>query len=253
MSFFAFPSSSSSSSSPPSSVEAARSLRALPADALSGMQARGRPLRTVRKNNKKLKANQVASISFNTVASRPQMNRLNNIQVYSAYLTLVNNAVLTTSTVAPTFGANGFSLGDFVGSTQYTGLFDQYRIDEFEVWLEPNVSQSTAISNVSTLVTAVDVDDATAPTTIASVQNKQNALQSNALDGHYHRWAPHIAMAAYGGGVFTSFANEGPQWIDSASPSVVHYGIKYAAGITSVSISYTLNLRAKLSFRQAGI
>jgi hypothetical protein len=49
---------------------------------------------------------------------------------------------------------------------------------------------------------------------------------------------PHSALAAYSGGVFTSFANVGGQWHDCASPSIAHYGYKYL--VPAAAIGQTL-------------
>ena len=249
MSFFSL---SSSSTSPNPPVDIRRSMTALPTGQYSARPSTSLKLNNSKSKGSKLKQSEVIGRYFNTVAGRPMSTIIVPAQIYRAHLTLVNNSIFTTSTVSPAFGSNSFALSDFVNSTQYTGCFDQYRLEEFEVWIEPNVSQSTAIANVGTITTAVDVDDVSTPTTFSSVAGKQNSLQSSALDGQYHRWIPHVAEALYSG-AFTSYGNIGPVWIDCASPSVAHYGLKYAAGVTSVAISYQITVKAKMSFRQAGI
>lgn len=220
----------------------------------SGMvgATRARAVRASRTTRRKLKDCQIVSKSYNTVASRPINRVITRNQIYHANLRLDAIGIFTTSTSIPTYYGQSFSLNDFADRTIYTGCFDQYRIMEFELWLEPQVSQSSAIANVGTVSSAIDLDDATVPLSIDSVEGKQNALTTGALDGHYHRWKPHMAIAAYSG-VFTSFASVPAGWIDSASPSVAHYGVKYAARATSAAIVYNVMVRARVEFRQAGI
>jgi hypothetical protein len=134
--------------------------------------------------------------------------------------------------------------------TEYTGLFDQYRIRLIEAWLEPIAAQGTTV--FGPVASAIDLDDANSPGNLASVQAKQDSLTSYGGSSHYHRWVPHCALAAYSG-VFTSFANVTAPWIDSASPAVQHFGLKYAALPTPAAVPYRLNVRMHLSFRAPGI
>jgi len=193
----------------------------------------------------------VTSKTYNPVASRPIAIKRNNQGVITVNMRIDFVAAFSTSTIASTFGASSFTLGQFNGTAQYTGLFDQYRFDEFEVWLEPQ-SNYLSTTNVGMLISAVDVDDANVPGTIEAVEDKQNSLSSNGGAGHYHRWKPHMAVALYSG-VFTSFGNEDADWIDSASNTVQHYGIKYAATQTTAIQNFNLQVRARVSFRNPGI
>lgn len=216
------------------------------------LASRSRPRLVSKGAKKKLRDCEIVSKTFNTVASRPVAMPAVRNKVYYANLRLDAINVLLTSITVPSYGASSFALNDFVNRTEYTGLFDQYRIEEFEIWIEPIVSQSTVISNLGYVSTAIDLDDSTTPTAVSQVEGKQNAITTSALDGHYHRWKPHMAIAAYSG-VFTSFASVPAGWIDSGSPSVQHYGVKFASSPTSVAIQFNAQLRARVAFRQAGI
>jgi hypothetical protein len=184
---------------------------------------------------------------FNIVAGRPYPALTSLEQSISA--TLQSTALFNvTSTTVATFGNQPFALNSFANSAEYTGLFDQYRFDQIEVWLEPAAS-STAV--YGTIATAVDLDDANVPT-MTSVLDKQGALISSGADGHYHRWAPHVAVSEYSG-TFTSFGNVPATWVDSASPGVQHYGFKAYFSATPVALSYNLTVRAIVSFRAPGV
>jgi hypothetical protein len=164
------------------------------------------------------------------------------------------NPIFSTSASVTVFYATAITLNSFDNYSEYTGLFDQYRIDDVEVWIDaasPGLA-STASTNVGQLFTAVDLDDNTAPSSIVQVESKPGACVTTGMVGHYHRWKPHMAVAVYSG-TFTSFANAPSNWIDSASPGVAHYGIKLAHSLTDSVYKYNVMVRAKVSFRAPGI
>jgi len=197
-------------------------------------------------------SNAIVSKAYNTVAGRPVRHIVNREQIISANLRFELNQFLTTSTSVNTFYSTFFALSNFLGFAEYSGLFDQYRFEMIEVWIEPVSTQSTVMANIGELFSAVDLDDAVLPTLLSTISDKQNSLVTNGMDGHYHRWRPHTALAAYSG-TFTSFANSPSIWIDAGSPNVQHYGIKVGALPTSAQFSYNMQVRARLSFKQPGI
>lgn len=130
-----------------------------------------------------------------------------------------------------TTGAGGgfsWQLSDY---TQYNDLlvnFDQYRIVAAELEFTPysNVAQkSTDIQG--RLFTCLDMDDITAPAShdeVCAFTNSEITPFSKTVS---RRCEPRVATALYGGSLFTSFGNSKSQWIDAASVSVPHYGLKY--------------------------
>lgn len=155
----------------------------------------------------------------------------------------------TGSAVAFVGAAANITLSLLNPGNQYASLFDQYRIDVVEAWIDNNFPRTTG--GTTLITSAVDTDDSNVPTTFTSVDDRQGSLLSNGVVGHYHKWVPHMAVACYSG-AFTSFASQCAEWIDVASPGVQHYGIKFgiAAGQTNV---YSLSIRALVSFRGSNI
>jgi len=161
---------------------------------------------------------------------------------------------LTQEIFTPNFHVTSTSVGTFVGFgfvvsvmdqiSSLTSLFDQYRVDLIEAWLvpEPQVADGQ-------FATVIDYDDASALTTFAQATDYINVVSTNVNAAHYRKFVPHAALAAYAGGVFTSFANVTKPWIDAASTGVVHYGLKTAATVTNVVQTYDLLLRVHTSWR----
>lgn len=194
----------------------------------------------------------IVSIAYNSVASRPTAFKLNKITHYPVNMTYSVSSVFTTSTVATVLLGYSFALSSFADYTAYVALFDQYRIDMLEIYITPQSSQSTVISNTGELVTAIDLDDASTPSSYNSVAAHQSSLMTSNTEGHYHKWIPHMAIAVYSG-AFTSFANAPAGWLDCGSPNVQHYGLKFASTTTSVAMVLDMVVRARISFRQAGL
>ncbi len=137
-----------------------------------------------------------------------------------------------------TTGAYSFALSDLPGYTDFTSLFDQYRIAQITARFIPGVSlfgASTTTTDIPDLHTAIDLDDATAPASVDTIR-QFSTHQVTPNQRYVERvFTPRFALASYSG-AFTSYAQSNPgQWIDSNSPSVEHYGIKQ--GLTAVSVA----------------
>jgi len=163
--------------------------------------------------------------------------------------TIDAGTVFTTSTVGPTFYSKFFQLADIAQQTSFTALFDQYRIDEIELWFQPQVSITNNAATFVNFYSVIDYDDAAVPTGLGQLQQYTNVMVTPISQGHYVRFKPHIAIAAYQG-AFSGFENKGPCWIDAASPSVQHYGFKAGCNTTaSPIINFNLIIRYHFSMR----
>lgn len=198
---------------------------------------------------RKRKARIVAKF-YNEVGPRPYPPIGALTQSISVQLVWDQYTLLTTSTTLPTFRGNTFTLANFANYSNYLSLFDQYRIDRLEVWIEPRAPQGTTAFGA--LATAVDLDDGNTPASSIEVLDKPGALVGGGAAGRYHSWVPHMAVATYSG-AFTSYANEPASWIDSGSPNVQHFGLKTYATATAVAIDYDIRVRAHVTFRAPGI
>jgi hypothetical protein len=151
----------------------------------------------------------------------------------------------------PTYGATAFWLSQY-GATDLLAVFDQYKILQIEVWIEPSITMSTTVGS-SPIYSVVDLDDANVPVSAAEIQNHAALCVSQSGTSHYHRWVPYMATAAYSG-AFTSYTSSKPQWIDAASPGVQHFGIKFAMPYADgISRLYTITSRMSVAFRGAEI
>jgi len=173
-------------------------------------------------------------------------NKIHNVIQMSAPVTL-----FSTSNTLPTFGVYTFTATNSISQfASWAAVFDQYMIREIEVWVTAATSGGSAINyGNENLYSVNDYDDGNALTSINAVLAYENVIVTPMSNGHYRKWRPHIATAAYSG-VFTSFKNEVSTWIDVASPGVQHYGLKLAADVTSTnSIAIKMFTRVWVQFR----
>jgi hypothetical protein len=170
-------------------------------------------------------------------------------QPYRITQELNAGTILTTSTTVPTFGATSFSVNSLDQISQLGAVWDQYKIEEIEVWLFSNTMGASTGAQQGLVYSVLDYDDASNLSTIGQAEDYTNVVTMIPTDSIYRRFRPHVAVAAYSG-TFTSFSNVEAPWIDFASPNVQHYGLKLAATATAAAVSfYTLQVRYHLAFR----
>jgi hypothetical protein len=154
----------------------------------------------------------------------------------------------TTSTSVDTFRAWNFVLTDFGGYATFQAAFEQYRIDEIEVWLVPACGIPTpAAQENGTFIVAVDTDDSATPGSYTALQSFDSAVDGMLYEPRYLRFKPRFATAAYSG-AFTSYESSGG-WLDCDSNTVQHYGVKLAASTSSYATPIKILFRARVSFR----
>lgn len=163
---------------------------------------------------------------------------------------IVELSNIVSSTTAPVFRSLFFKFSDISDSTELGGIFDQYKFGKVSIRVVPNIKES--ISSTPILgrnYSVIDFDDANAFTSITDPLDYSNCRVHEPIDTMQVELVPHFAYSAFATGVFSSFANSAPRWIDCASPDVQHYGVKYAIGNTTTSITYTITCRYEIYLR----
>jgi hypothetical protein len=160
-----------------------------------------------------------------------------------------------TANVNPTYT---FSLSDLDNTSSYTGLFDQYRIDAVRFIIRPNNNAIGLVTNSTTAIEpmyiVIDYDNNLALTSAGQARSYDNVMILAPGESCCRTFCPRLAMAAYQASSFIGFTNEKMQWIDSASPAVLHYGIKIfipqaSSGQTTLQ-SWIVEREYFLSFRK---
>lgn len=189
--------------------------------------------------------------TFNTAASQPSMLKSIGMPQITALLSTEELLYATTSGIAFVPAALAITLSMFSKSTAYTALFDQYRIDDVEMWIVPNAPQGS--TTFSSQYHAIDYDNASLPSDASDITSKATQITTDGASATYLRWQPHMAVALYSG-AFTSYGNEPADWIDAGSPNVQHFGVRSGYGPSATGgIVYAYHVRAKVSFRNPGL
>lgn len=153
----------------------------------------------------------------------------------------------TTSTTLFVNAGFSFALNGISDYTTLSNVFDQYRIRTIEVWFVPKFGSTQG--HTGEIYSVVDHDDATALTVKTDYLEYTNVMVSPQTYGHYRRWAPGVATAAFNGS-FGGYANVTSPWLDCASSSVQHYGLKFGSDpTTAAAYSYDMTVRYTLDFR----
>jgi len=155
---------------------------------------------------------------------------------------------VTPSATLDVFGATNFTLSSLPDSSEFTTLFDQYRIVQVALTFFPLTTGPYA----SPLITVIDYDDSTTPTSIVQLLEYPTSEMTQAGSLVTRTFNPRAATAVYSG-AFTSFAQTMPgQWMDVASPSVQYYGLKWGMPATTGGTTtpvYTIYARYILQCR----
>jgi len=153
--------------------------------------------------------------------------------VYTTRKVYAADGFLQQSSTLATYGVVTLSLAN--NCSDYSSLqavFDQYRMVACEVIVRPVANQSSVnAQSKGFLHTVIDYDDGTALTSLNQALAYENCISTPVYYAQRRCFKPRVALAAYGSGAFTSYANFEAPWIDAASPNVTHYGVKFAMDI----------------------
>lgn len=147
-----------------------------------------------------------------------------------------------------------FTLADLPDYTDFTALYDQYKITGIKVqWLpRGNSSDVLAQGNISRFFSVIDRDDDATPTSIDQLTQYESCKMTPSTRVHSRYFRPSIRTeipTSIGG---TGYSVSGPKWIDVTNTNIKHYGIKLAAQGSVAgtgSITYDAQVTMYLAFK----
>lgn len=153
---------------------------------------------------------------------------------------------ITTTGLVANFGVFNFSLNDLPNYTEFTGLFDLYKIERIEIEWTPEYTELTDASLASNAVnvyfnTAIDPAGNT-PSSVDDVL-QYRSLHSTGITKHHKRdFVPAYLMD----GIIPTAC-----YISCASPSSNLYGIVYGIPATGVAMVFRSRAKFYLSMAQS--
>ncbi len=167
------------------------------------------------------------------------------------YLYQENNS-FNTNTLTEVRTGFSIRLQDFPNYSLWTGAFDEYKIVGCEVWAIPAITQTSAGSayQAGRYVGSIDLDDASPFSSYAAHCSSDSAMVSGVCTGQYWKFVPRISNTVYNGAVASGYQSaDKTEWIDTATPAVNHYGIKFTSTATTVAQNIVLEFRIRVLFR----
>jgi len=195
---------------------------------------------------KQIEKYEKASINQSTESvpdSVPIVVRRDKVHTFSR---TANFATITNSTTVDTFGALTLSLTNLPNYAEFVGLFDEYRIIQLTFRISP--LSTTQVS--PPFYTAIDPDDGAVPSSTDDLRQFDTLRIVPAGIFFERTFTPKFSIAAYTG-TFTGYANASPynMWLDTASTTIQHYGIKYAIPMASSVSTWKVDCTAVIQCR----
>ncbi len=171
---------------------------------------------------------------------------VNPIQVTPTKFTRVVEGLydITTDGVNPTLGVFNFSLNDLPSYTEFTALFDQYKIERIEIEWFPEYTELTDASVLSSaknvqLNTAIDTAGAT-PAAVDDVLQFRTLHTTGITKNHKRDFKPAYLIDSI---------SPGSVYLNCSSPSSNWWGVAY--GINPSGVAMVFRSRAKFYLSMA--
>jgi hypothetical protein len=193
------------------------------------------------KNKKKKEKNSgLGSLSGQILSTRKD----ETVYKFRRSTTLFQNGAVSTTLTGSTSTYSSiayyFCLNDLPSYTDFSNLFDVYRIAGVEVKMMPQViAPNTSGASLGILYVAFDPDDNTA-ITVTQIQQRQNTKiyrPNQIVDLKFEPAHLDLIYAQSGSQESPTFRKE---WMNSASPNVPYFGLKCVLSQSITLVNYYL-------------
>lgn len=156
------------------------------------------------------------------VRRKPARQAVHNFKRTAYY-----NGLIAGSTLSDVAGGFMAQLNQVPNYTEFTNLYDMYRINGVRWRISPRANSAEVGTNqgLVKLFTAVDYDDIVTPS-LTDILQYQSLKVTRTDRDHVRYVKPTISQAVYQTAVGTGYGST-RGWIDCANPTVAHYGLKY--------------------------
>lgn len=151
-------------------------------------------------------------------------------------------------------GVRTFALSDLPGYTDFTSLYDMYKIRKVVFKIIPKFSEvalsggTTNNANLQQIHSAIDYDDGVAPASINTLCQYQSHRMTRGYAVHTRTLVPKVQTTVSG----LNTAPKANQWIDCDQAGIVHNGVKYiipAAAQAGTTLYYDCEITMYLSMK----
>jgi hypothetical protein len=217
--------------------------------------------KTSRRNNRSQRGGKVVNL-LNTLVEQnktqvsgtvprvpdPQRMMLSPHRLFTMERSIALGAITPSTAPLDTYGAYSIRLSDLPSNAELISTFDDYRFMQVEYIFTP-----TSDNNFSgSLVTVVDYDTSSAPTSLNDLLQYKSCQINEAGTTCIRRLTPRAADALYSG-AFSSYGLVRSPWIATDSSGVFHYGLRWGiqgvTGQASNIVLYNVWCRVVIQFR----
>lgn len=165
------------------------------------------------------------------VSNAKRVNRVNDVHYFKR---MINNPgqFVGNALYAPLLQANSFNFNQLTGASEFTTLFDMYKIEKIQVRfylkIDPS-AQSAAGASYPKMYWVIDHDDDTAPPTLNALRehSKCRVKVMNPNRPVTITFKPSILGMRYKTVSTTAYTPMFNQWIDCNDPTTPQYGCKW--------------------------
>lgn len=167
---------------------------------------------------------------------------------FKRFVTLKVN-LLGNDTIPGVLGGTSFSLADVPGLTDFTALFDQYKLTGVAYRWVVNKDPMVPTTNkfYPRLFWVHDYDDANTPGSRDELyqypKGKEFWFTDNKQSTRWYYLKPAKANVGYEGTTNSWYSPDWKSWIDMASTGVPHYGLKYGTETQYAGINIQLQCK----------
>lgn len=143
--------------------------------------------------------------------------------------------VTQSTSITPGTGVMEFRLNELVNASEFTNLFDRYRLRGVQVKIVPRVNSFDANPNATvqsrpTIHTAIDYNDSTAPTDALELMQYDTYRMTTGDRTHKRYFSPRVSTNLFRTAISSSYATAPrSQWIDCTSVGIdtPHFALKW--------------------------
>lgn len=127
-------------------------------------------------------------------------------------------------------GSHYFSLSNVTASSDFTNLFEKYRITgvKYNIRFQSNMANVASNAVMPIIHWCFDDNDATVPSSLLDIQQKGGCRMTEATTkGVTIMLRPKVSGMVYNNGISTGYSVVPKSWINTTYPNVQHFGIKF--------------------------
>lgn len=167
---------------------------------------------------------------------------------------IARQTIFTGNSGTELYASKAFILSDTPNVSEFTTLFDQYKITgvawRWVCQIDPMVATTKVYPK---LYSVVDFDDVAAPTSFTDIVQYPNLKEFIPTDGRpvsrWHYFKPARAAVEYESAVNSAYR---PQWkgfVDCASSTAPHFGLKFCAQEMQSGVVVAIEYKYYLAFK----